>query len=159
MALSATQLQELQTELLLPAYAAFLTPGAEDWQELTEELNRTEGTGITVQETHIGANALRVEVRAAEYPTGNSASDQTARGLLALYLQGVGESQSGQGLLNVAPGTNLRAALSSIFPAGSATRDAWIALLDREGSRIEEMFGVNVRVTRTEVQRAVRGEF
>ncbi len=160
MALTPTQLQELQNELSVDPgarnYANFLVAGAEDWQELTDLLN-VRVAGIIVQETHIQANSLRVEVRSNEYPTGNSASDVTARGLLALYLQGVnatgGGSDSG---LDVSPGSNLRAALSSIFGAGTATRAAWLALLDREGSRIEELFSVGVRVTRTEVQRAWR---
>ena len=62
----------------------------------------------------------------------------------------------GMETLNVSPGSNSRATLAALFPAGP-TRDNLIALVRRNGSEVEELFGENIRATSKDVALALGG--
>jgi hypothetical protein len=51
---------------------------------------------------------------------------------------------------------NVRTILSNAFPAGSATRTALAALVNRDGSRTEALFGSGVTITPSDVANARR---
>lgn len=53
-------------------------------------------------------------------------------------------------------GTNTRAAFTEAFANGTGTRTALVALLTKDGTRAEQLFGSGARVTHTDVARASR---
>ena len=56
-------------------------------------------------------------------------------------------------LINV-KSTNVRAAVTSIFAAGTSSRTALAALQKRKGSRAEQLWGADVRVTAEDLAKA-----
>lgn len=53
--------------------------------------------------------------------------------------------------------SEIRTALGAIFPAGSVSRANLLALVDRSGSRAEELFGAGTIIGYEDVIRAIRG--
>lgn len=49
---------------------------------------------------------------------------------------------------------NIRAIMSALFPAGSVTRANLVAIVNRTGTRAEQLFGVGTAVTDGDVARA-----
>jgi hypothetical protein len=52
---------------------------------------------------------------------------------------------------------NVKNAFTKAFPAGSATRNALVALTTRPGSRLEQLFGVGTDATLSDISFALRG--
>ena len=59
-------------------------------------------------------------------------------------------------VIDVTVGSNSRTTLAAIFPAGP-TRTKLIALVRRNGSEVEELFGENIRATPKDVALALGG--
>jgi len=147
MALSPSQLLQLQTEIQTDpsgyGYPAILAADPTDYQAVRDALNLIR-PGLTVQDDSVRAEALRATIVHGEF-LALTPGDQR---FLMLALSGVGS-------LMVGSGSTLRTSLAQMFNSGTTTRSNWLALLDRDGSRLEQLFGPNLSVTWQEVRDAL----
>lgn len=97
--------------------------------------------GIVVKRDVIPSHEIFEAITAADY-TALAAAEKTR---LQVILS--------MGSVNVA-GINTRAQLSSMFGAGTTTRTNILALIDRQGSRAEQLFGTGASVTVEDIGRA-----
>jgi hypothetical protein len=65
------------------------------------------------------------------------------------------QTLTGAGEVDVS-NANVRAAFAAMFAAGTATRDALVALASRPGSRAEQALGAGITVSADDVARALR---
>jgi hypothetical protein len=132
---------ELQSDPAGLGYAPLLT--ATNWTALAALLNAPKASvklSVGVQPSY----RVVAAINRAEW----DALAAAAKNYLSFVIQA--------GEVDLGPG-EVRTALSALFPAGSATRTSLLALVDRVGSRAEELFGAGVVVTYEDVIRAVRG--
>lgn len=108
---------------------------------VSELLNAVRGT-ITVEKSSVPARELIGALAPAEYV----ALTQPQRDYLALL--------PALGAVDIRTGSSLRNALNSVFAAGSATRANYTALASRSGSRAEQVFGVDTRISESDVGQA-----
>lgn len=122
----------LKAELLADpsalGYAAMI--GAGNHAGLAAALNMVR-QAITIKRDIIPAHELFEAVVATDY-TALSAAERTR---LQMILS--------MGSVNVS-GDNTRAQLAAMFGAGTATRTAILAIIDRKGSRAEQLFNTTV---------------
>lgn len=129
----------LKTELALPAYAAALAAG--NHVTVAALLNEVK-PAISIQRDFIPAHDVFEAISQAEYTALTAIQLQRLHGILSM------------GPVNV-KGPNTKATFQSIFGAGGATRTALTALINRPGSRAEELFGVNTKVTPADIAQAL----
>ncbi len=65
-------------------------------------------------------------------------------------------AMSGAGQIDVTS-PNVRSAFAAMFGAGTTTRSNLVALARRDGSRIEELFGVGLAASLNDVREAING--
>lgn len=137
----AALLSELQTDPTAIGYAPLLAAGK--YGELVAAINLPRG-GVTVGRTLIPSWEFVNAIAPSEYLT----LTQAQRDYLVL-VAAAGQVQLGGG--------GVRTALTALFGAGTASRTALVALLDRQASRAEFLFGQAVTIE--DCARAIRGSF
>lgn len=130
---------ELQADPTGLGLAAMLTAGNHAGVAAALNLPRV---GITIKRDIIPSHELFEAIVAADY-TALSAAERTR---LQIILS--------MGTVNVR-GDNTRAQLAAMFGAGTATRTAMLALIDRQGSRAEQLFGSGTSVSAADVAMAL----
>lgn len=140
---------ELTTDPLALGYAALISPGdghgSRD-QSIADVLNLPRAGAPYVQKRDsIPAREFFEAINATEF------SALTTVQLMRLSLI----MQTYQGTLNPS-GSNLRGILADIFPPGGQTRAALVAMVDRQGSRAEVLFGPGTVIRHEDVAKALR---
>jgi hypothetical protein len=130
---------ELQADPAALGYAPLIASGAD--QAIADLLNATRAR-ITLPRALVPSWQLVNAIVPSEY----AALAQAARDYLTM-LAAAGAVQLGGG--------PVRDGLAMIFGAGTATRANLMALLDRQGSRTEQLFGDSVTVSALDVARAL----
>ena len=132
---------EIETDPTSRGYALHVTSGATN--VIADLLNEVL-TSITIQRETLMPPEVWEAVDLTEFKV-LSGQERQALGIL-LSLEP----------LDVRAGSNSRTTLASLFPGGSTTRTNLLALVMRNGSRSEELFGENV-IVRSEDITLARG--
>jgi len=145
MAVDLTALKsEIQADPTSRGYASHVTTGAHD--EIAKLLNAIQ---VSIQvDNFVTAFDIDEAVESADWPAANS--EQNLRDLWRDILLSVGA----EGTIN-ANATNLKDKVLAIFLPGTNTRTNLAALQTRDGSRAEELFGVDTTITHTQVSQAL----
>lgn len=130
---------ELQTDPSALGYAALLAAGNHAGVAAALNLPRA---GITISRDLIPSHEIFEAIVTSEY-TALVAAEKTR---LQVIL--------GMGQVNV-KGANTRAQLAAMFGAGTATRTAILAMIDRQGSRAEQLFGAGTQVSAADIAQAL----
>lgn len=140
MAINYAQLKtELQTDPSALGYSALLAAG--NHVGVAAVLNLTRA-GVTIKRDIIPAHQLFEAITATDYAALTAAEKTRLQIILSM------------GQVNVR-GDNTRAQLAAMFGAGTATRTAVLALIDRQGSRAEQLFGSGVSISAADVALAL----
>ena len=124
MARSNADLLAIKTELATdPSALGYTGDDARD----AEKINALSG-GISIDRSDLSTDDLIESINHAEFISLSTADRQ----YLAVLLSGDS--------VDTRPGTEARTGLMALFGGGSATRANIVALLDRKGSRIDELF-------------------
>jgi len=132
---------ELTTDPAALGYGPLIS--TENWTELAALLNAPKA-GFTISVGVLPSYRVVAAIKQSDWDA-LTASERT---YLSFVVQ-AGQVQCDAG--------EVRAALAGLFPAGSVTRANLVAMVDRPGSRAEEVFGTGVVITYEDVIRAVRG--
>lgn len=133
-------LATLKEELALPAYAEAIALG---WNEGIAAMLNAVDQAININRASVTTDEIIDAIAPADF----AALTQLPLLRLSIILQKENFSVKGG---------NARQSLLDIFPAGAtATRTALAALRQRKGSRAEELFGVDVKVTSNDVAAAL----
>lgn len=162
MALTAAALKaELQTDPIGYGYAAMITAGNHtglaDLLKLVRD-GTNGGPAIVIKRSDVSSKDIWESIDVSEMQalpgTPTAAQLSTERRNLA-WLSGLPAIPSIR--LQKDDGTNTAVIenLSAIFPAGTATRARLVALAARNGSRAEQLFGVNTRIDHQDIARAL----
>lgn len=139
----ATLKTELTTDPRAYGYAPLYNSGND--QGLADLLNTvrdgTNGTAISLNRGTISTQELVEAIVQSEMPTNASQRDW-----LLMVCSGA--------RVRVDTGSTARSGLLAIFAAGSTTRANLTAASSRNGSRAEELFGLNTFVTADDIARA-----
>lgn len=131
---------ELQTDPTGRGYAAHVATGNHD--ELARLINEFQG-GITVEKPSITSQELIDSVVQTEYG-GLSAANRQYFDMLA-----------GSARIDTRTGRPARVGLLNIFAAGTTTRTNLTAVVQRNGSRAEQLWGYGTVVTVAEIGQAL----
>lgn len=144
MPLSDAQLTQLRTEITTdPTSLGYASPlAAGNHAQVATLLNQPRGA-ISVEKVYVTSRDLIATLVPGEY----TALTQAQRDYLALL--------PALGTVDIRTGSSLRNALNAVFAAGTGTRTAYTALASRNGSRAEQLFGVDTVVVSNEVTRAL----
>lgn len=130
----------LKTEILtVPALMTMINLG--NHQGAADALNLPQAA-ITIRRGVIEAYELWEAINAGEYAGLTATERQRLQTIL------------GMGRVNL-KGDNTRAALALMFGAGTATRANILALVDRQGSRAEQLFGLDTRISAADIALAL----
>ena len=145
MALTLAQLAQLKTELETDpngyGYAPHVASGSDN--QLAALLNLAR-PAIRINRGFVSTQELVEAIVQSEMP-----SNANQRDWLIMVTQG--------DRVRVDTGSTARAGLVAIFGAATVTRANLLAISERDGSRAEQLFGRDVRVTDVEVGLALRG--
>jgi len=130
---------ELQTDPTAIGYAPMLSAG--DHAGVAAALNLVRQT-ITIRRDILPAHELFECVVTAEYNSLTASEKSRLDTIL------------GMGTVNV-KGDNTRSQLSAMFVAGTATRTNMLAIMDRKGSRAEQLFGLSTKVAPSDIALAL----
>ena len=131
---------ELQNDPTSLGYAAFLNAGA--YSPVTALLNETRGT-ISIDRDLLESYEIINATVPAEWGSLSAAEKQ--------------RYQTVTGAGKVDPrNANVRATFQAMFAGGTQTRANLTALLTRNGSRAEQLFGADVVVTAEDIAKALR---
>lgn len=139
--LTSAQISSLRTELSTDPtgiYGTAWTVGDND--ALVAAINAPRA-GVSVGRGVVPTHVVFEAMDAGEWSTLSAIEKQRVETLLAM------------GTIDLS-GARTRATLTGIFPSGSVSRAALVALTDRQGSRAEQLFGAGVVVTIGDVRRA-----
>jgi hypothetical protein len=143
MALSEAQLNQLYTEITTdPSGIGLAAAFAANNHPLVASLINQSRATVSIEKSYVTARDLIASLVPTEY----IGLTQPQRDYLALL--------PALGTVDIRTGSSLRNALNSVFAAGTGTRTAYTALASRNGSRAEQLFGVDTVVTAGEVTRA-----
>lgn len=117
--------------------------GAWKGDQVIADLINDPANGATIQREHVAPQEIIEQITIVDWDT-ISASDR-------LYLQLLPALET---ISTIQNGTEVRNNLLDIFTAGMATRDNLIAVVQRQGSRAEALWGENTFVTVGDVARA-----
>ena len=134
--------QHIQDDPNVRGYAAHVISGATN--VIAGLLNEVL-VSITIQRETVKPSEVWEAVDLTEFKA-LSAQERQVLGILL-----------GMETLSVGPGSNSRTTLAALFPTGSTTRGKLIALVQRKGSEVEDLFGENVRATSKDVTLALGG--
>ena len=116
-----------------------------DWKgdQVIADLINDSANGATIQRSHVSPQEIIEQIAIEDWDT-ISASDR-------LYMQLLPSLET---ISTVTNGTEVRNNLLDIFTAEMVTRDNMIAVVQRQGSRAEVLWGENAFVTIGDVARA-----
>lgn len=122
--------------------------------------NGTDGeAAITVRKPDVRSKDIWESIAVADFPSlsanPNATQLSTERRSLS-WMEGLANIPTIRLLNDDGSDTPVIANLQAMFPAGSGTRNRLIALAQRVGSRAEQLFGPDVRVTSDDVATALR---
>jgi hypothetical protein len=161
MAINYTALKtELETDPIGYGYAPFYAAG--DNGALADMLNLVRdgtngGPAISIRKSDVASKDIWEAIAIDDFPAlpanPNNTQLSTERRSLS-WLEGLANIQTIRLLNNDGSNTPVIANLQGIFPAGTGTRNRLIALASRNGSRAEQLFGANVRLTNEDIAKA-----
>lgn len=141
MAISSTALAtEIQTDPTLLGYAAFI--GAADQDGQIAGLLNLPRASIQVFKSSVPSTAVAASLIKADWDALAAGDKQLFAALLEVQTFDLTSS-------------SLRSLMGALFPVGSGTRTNLLAVAQRNGSRAEQLFGVNTTVSPIDVAAAL----
>ena len=151
----------LKTELLTDpsglGYAASVSSG--DDVTTAAVLNVARGA-ITIRRADINVQEFWNAIDVADFtalPGAPTVAQLSSERRFLAWLSGLAALQTVRLLNDDGTDTPVVTNLKAMFPAGSATRTRLLALAIRNGSRAEQLFGVDTIVGSQDIARALRG--
>jgi hypothetical protein len=151
---------ELETDPVGYGYAPFYNAG--DNGALADMLNLVRdgtngGPAISIRKSDVIGKEIWESIAIADFPAlpanPNNSQLSTERRSLS-WLEGLANYDTIRLLYDDGSNTPVIENLQGIFPAGTGTRNRLIALATRNGSRAEQLFGANTRLTNEDIAKA-----
>lgn len=132
---------ELLTDPAALGYAPFIASGGDS--DLVELLNRVRAT-VSIFRDDVAASEVLAALVKADWDALAAGDKQLFQAIVAAQM------------LNVTS-ASLRNMMAALFPPASATRANLITVASRQGSRMEQLFGLHVTASILDVALALRG--